>query len=219
MLMIIGIILENNKDLKNIRYKKEKEKAPDNLSEGVELHKATVMPAVKEERPTVSLSVGLMSQYIWRGQELNHDSMVMESSMTIGYKGFTYNMWGNMDTNRHTGDTKNKWTETDTTIGTQLSKFKLNGGYIYYALDSVDNSQEIFLSAGLDMLLSPTITALQGIRTLSKLVYHGGCLPLHPGVPRDHIEPWRPGKLSDIRGHRRLFEGGLPVQGNRSLYR
>ncbi|MGQ9744912.1 MAG: hypothetical protein ACUVQV_02745 [Dissulfurimicrobium sp.] len=90
MLMIIGIILENNKDLKNIRYKKEKEKATDNLSEGVELHKATVMPAVKEERPTVSLSVGLMSQYIWRGQELSHDSMVMESSMTIGYKGFTY---------------------------------------------------------------------------------------------------------------------------------
>ncbi|MGC8735258.1 MAG: hypothetical protein ACP5SG_00510 [Dissulfurimicrobium sp.] len=59
-----------------------------------------------EERPTVNLSVALMSQYIWRGQELSHDSMVIEPSMTIGYKGFTYNMWGNMDTDRHADSSK-----------------------------------------------------------------------------------------------------------------
>lgn len=114
----------------------------------------------QEERPTANLSMALMSQYIWRGQELSHNSMVIEPSMTIGYKGFTYNMWGNMDTDRHTEGSKNKWTETDTTIsyGTSAGPVKLNGGYIYYALDSVDDSQEIFLSAGLDMFLSPTIT-------------------------------------------------------------
>ena len=116
--------------------------------------------SVQEERPTANLSVALMSQYIWRGQELSHDSMVMEPSMTIGYKGFTYNMWGNMDTDRHTDGSKTKWTETDTTIsyGTSAGPVKLNGGYIYYALDSVDDSQEVFLSAGLDTFLSPTIT-------------------------------------------------------------
>ncbi|MDA8161459.1 MAG: hypothetical protein M0022_00925 [Desulfobacteraceae bacterium] len=134
--------------------------ATDDSSDGAKLQKSTTAPPAEEERPTANLSVSFMSHYIWRGQELSHNSMVIEPSMTIGYKGFTYNMWGNMDTNRYSGGTKNKWTETDTTIsyGKQLGLFKLNGGYIYYALDSVDDSQEVFFSAGLDTLLSPTIT-------------------------------------------------------------
>jgi len=37
------------------------------------------------------------------------------------------------------------------------------GGYIYYALDGVDDTQEIFLPLGLDTFLSPSLTVYKDI--------------------------------------------------------
>ena len=39
-------------------------------------------------------------------------------------------------------------------------------GYIYYALDAIDDSQEIYLSLGLDTLLSPSLTVYREISHL-----------------------------------------------------
>jgi hypothetical protein len=43
--------------------------------------------------------------------------------------------------------------------GKEFGMLSVEGGYIYYALDGVDDTQEIFLTMGLDTILSPSLTA------------------------------------------------------------
>ncbi|MBU2538291.1 MAG: hypothetical protein KKH22_07615 [Proteobacteria bacterium] len=117
----------------------------------------------EEDKPTADLSVGILSQYIWRGQELSKDSMVVQPSMTVGYKGFSANLWGNLDTDPYTTDdtnSPNNWNETDVTLsyGWDMGPMSYSVGYIYYALDSAEDSQEFFASAAWNTLLTPTLT-------------------------------------------------------------
>ena len=130
----------------------------------------TISPAVAEdgEKPTADLSVSVLSAYIWRGQELSKDSAVIQPSMTVGYKGFSVNLWGNMDTDPYADDGENEsnnWTESDLTLsyGKSFGILGVEGGYIYYGLDGYDDSQEFFLSLGLDTLLSPSLTVYRDV--------------------------------------------------------
>ncbi|RPI53307.1 MAG: hypothetical protein EHM49_04490 [Deltaproteobacteria bacterium] len=114
--------------------------------------------AADEEKPAADLTVSVLSQYIWRGFALSDDSVVVQPSMTIAYKGFAFNLWGNLDTDP-IGDIDN-WNETDMTISYNWTRscMGFSAGYIYYALDAVEDSQEIYFSLGLNTLLSPTVT-------------------------------------------------------------
>ena len=130
----------------------------------------TISPAVaeEEEKPTADLSVSVLSAYIWRGQELSKDSVVIQPSMTVGYKGFSVNLWGNTDTDPYVddgGNESNNWNETDLTLsyGKSFGILGVGGGYVYYGLDGCDDSQELFLSLGLDTLLSPSLTVYKDI--------------------------------------------------------
>jgi hypothetical protein len=128
-------------------------------------------PAVAEEKkeepkPYFSGSVAGLSQYIWRGYELSKNSVVIQPSLTVGYKGFEANLWGNLDTNdQYTKANKANWNETDLTLSYayDFGPVKLTGGYIYYALEGQDDSQELFLKIGGNILLSPTLTIYQEI--------------------------------------------------------
>jgi len=123
----------------------------------------TVAAADKEdeEGPTASADVAFLSQYIWRGYELSKDSLVIQPSATIGYKGFSFNLWGNLDTDPYGGDDQAKWNETDMTVGydTSFGPVGIGVGYIYYALDGTEDTQEFYLSVGGDVILAPTLTA------------------------------------------------------------
>lgn len=129
----------------------------------------SILPAVAEdEKPSADLSVSVLSAYIWRGQELSKDSAVIQPSMTVGYKGFSANMWGNLDTDPYTAtageNTTSSLNETDLTLSYDKSfgMLSVGGGYIYYGLDGAD-SQEVYLSMGLDTLLSPSLTVYRDI--------------------------------------------------------
>ena len=116
----------------------------------------------EEERPTASADVGILSKYVWRGEELSKDSIIVQPSVTVGYRGVSVNLWGNLDTDVYDGayTDKAKWTETDFTLGYDRS-FGLVGvglGYIYYALDGAVDSQEFYVSLGLDTIAAPTLT-------------------------------------------------------------
>lgn len=128
--------------------------------------------AEEEEKPTASATVGVFSKYIWRGYESSDDSLVVQPSITVGYKGFTMNLWGNLDTNRDDRDfataDKAEWTETDFTLeyAHKFGPVKLAAGYIYYALDAIDDSQELYLGATLDVFLSPSLTVYREVAHL-----------------------------------------------------
>jgi len=130
--------------------------------------------AAEEERPTLSADVAFLSKYIWRGYELSRNSLVIQPSVTAGYKGFGLNIWGNLDTDMY-GYDQQKWNETDMTVSYDHSfgPVGLGVGYIYYALDGTDDTQEFYVSLGGDVLLAPTLTVYRDVDE-----YHGWYIDL-----------------------------------------
>jgi len=129
----------------------------------------------EEDKVTSEIDLSVLSAYIWRGQELTHDSVVVQPAATLSYKGFSVNIWGNMDTKPYSAtDAKYgaKYTETDFTISysRKFGIVQVGGGYIYYALGAPYaggtaplDSQELFVTVGLDTILQPTVTAYKEI--------------------------------------------------------
>ena len=126
----------------------------------------------EEEAPTAEASVSIYSTYVWRGFGLSDDSMVIQPSMTVGYKGFAMNLWGNLDTDYYAEDTT-KYNETDITLSYDGAYEKLGYGvgYIYYALDGTDDTQEIYGTLSYDVLLSPTLAFYYDVDSFSGAYY------------------------------------------------
>jgi len=118
------------------------------------------------EEPKVSgfASVDVMSNYVWRGIKVSN-SWVVQPSVGIGYGGFAANIWGNYDSDvaeaTSHGDTGHgEMTEVDFTLTytKTFDKLTLGGGYIYYAFDGFNDTQEVYVTASYDTLLSPALT-------------------------------------------------------------
>jgi hypothetical protein len=95
--------------------------------------------AEEADKATGGVDLSVLSAYIWRGQELTRHSVVVQPSATIGYKGFTFNAWGNLDTKPYSSTDasySSNYTETDITLSyaKKLGIVQVGGGYIYYAL-------------------------------------------------------------------------------------
>jgi hypothetical protein len=120
--------------------------------------------AEEGEAPAASADLSVLSNYVWRGYVLSDDSLVIQPSVTVGYKGFGLNLWGNLDSD-FVGTDEAEWTETDMTLSYEraFGPVSMGVGYIYYALDSASDTEEVYLSAGLDVLLSPTLTIYRDI--------------------------------------------------------
>ncbi|MFT5731271.1 MAG: hypothetical protein ACI8PB_005468 [Desulforhopalus sp.] len=104
-------------------------------------------PVIGKENPfTIDLTIGLYNQYVWRGYELSKDSLVIQPSFSVDYKGFGVNLWGDFDTDQYDLDTGN-WNETGLTISYSgaVSGVTYDIGYIYYALeDGEEDTQEVY---------------------------------------------------------------------------
>jgi hypothetical protein len=129
----------------------------------------------EEDKVTGEIDLSVLSAYIWRGQELSRDSVVVQPAVTASYKGFSLNVWGNFDTRPYSAaDAKYaaNYTETDYTISysKKFGILQVTPGYIYYGLGAPYaggtaplDSQELFLTLGLDTILQPTLTAYKEI--------------------------------------------------------
>jgi len=115
-----------------------------------------------EIKTSGSASVDVMSNYVWRGQKLSN-SWVIQPSVTITYGVFGANLWANYDSDSKIdeGDGHGELTETDLTLSytRSMGKWTFGTGYIYYALNNANDTQEVYLSASYDTLLKPTLTA------------------------------------------------------------
>jgi hypothetical protein len=107
-------------------------------------------------------SVDIMSNYVWRGQKLSN-SWVIQPSVGITYGGLGANLWANYDSDcTKVGSTETghgKVNETDLTLSYSFSmdKFSFTAGYTYFALEGAHDTQELFFSAGYDVLFNPTL--------------------------------------------------------------
>ena len=117
-----------------------------------------------EDAPTAEVAVDALSEYVWRGYSFSQDSIVLQPSMTVAWKGFGVNLWGNLDTDEdpaiNTDASSSDFNEIDLTLSYDGSYGKIGYGvgYIYYGLEGAQDSQEVYLSLSYDTLLSPTLT-------------------------------------------------------------
>jgi len=94
--------------------------------------------------------------------------------MTVSYKGVGVNLWGNLDTEQYAADEADKtsnFNETDFTLSYDGSAGKIGygAGYIYYGLEGVKDSQEVYATVSVDTLLSPSLTIYKEITGLQGL--------------------------------------------------
>jgi hypothetical protein len=137
---------------------------------------ADVKPAVPtladEEKPTADLTVSALNMYYNQGTVLSRNSLVIQPSITIGYKDFSATLWGNLDTNPYplnAPGTKSAshWTETDATLAYSETFGIVNTGvsYAYNANTGASNNatvsrdqQDLGAKLGLNTLLNPTLS-------------------------------------------------------------
>jgi hypothetical protein len=139
------------------------------------VQQAALTAAPAEDKVTGEVDLSVLSAYIWRGYEQTRNSVVVQPSATVSYKGFSVNVWGNLDTKPYSAVNASygaKYTETDYTVSysKKFGILQVTPGYIYYALGAPFaggtaplDSQEVFLTLGLDTILSPTLTVYKEI--------------------------------------------------------
>ncbi len=131
--------------------------------------------APAEDKVTGSVALGGLNRYIFRGYELSSHSAVLEPSVTVSYKGFSLNVWGNIDSSEHQTQSfptkaldrigKTTFDETDLTLSYtyNIDKLALTGGFIYYGTQYADETQELFVSGSYDMIAHPTLAVYRDI--------------------------------------------------------
>ena len=126
---------------------------------------------------TVDAEVSIYSAYVWRGQVIN-DELVAQPSLTASKGGFSFNAWGNFDLTDNiettsSTDTEGEFSEIDLTLSYALpldGDVSVEVGYIEYIFPKQGDSEqatvvedtdtrEVYVSAGLDVPLAPTLSA------------------------------------------------------------
>ena len=105
------------------------------------------------------------SKYVWRGIVVTEDP-VFEPSVEVGFGDFTLNIWANMDTT-DVNDFGNQFNEVDFTVGysTSWKWLSLSVGAIHYVFPEAHaaDTTEAYLSVGVDVPTSPTLTVYQDL--------------------------------------------------------
>jgi hypothetical protein len=133
--------------------------------------KASAATAAEEEKPTADLTVSALNLYYSKGVASSRHSVVIQPSMTVGYKGFSVCLWGNLDTNPYplsnpNGKNVGNWTETDVTLAYNKTFGIVNTGLSYgyngnanAAVPTADgrDQHDLGMTLGLTTLLNPTL--------------------------------------------------------------
>ncbi len=112
----------------------------------------------EEIEKSASASIGFFTHYMWRGFQI-HEGAAIQPTMDLTYGNFGVNLWADFNTDDQ------EHVETDLTLNYHfdVAKVGIDVGYIYYALDAIDDTEEIYLSLAYDTLLSPSITLYQDV--------------------------------------------------------
>ena len=132
---------------------------------------APAAPAAPAPDVTGSVTFTGLNRYIFRGAEISTKSLVLQPSITVNYKGFSVNYWGNLDTDQHqtqafnSGIGQKSYNETDLTLSYtyNIDKLALTGGYIYYGTNYTQQTQELYVSGTYDMIAHPTLAIYRDI--------------------------------------------------------
>lgn len=107
--------------------------------------------------------VGFYDKYIWRGFDLSGSEGVVQGGVDLSAKGFTLSYWTNYQASddKEAGFKRGEATETDITLdytGEVNDILSVSVGNIYYHLDGLDDTNELYLGVALNLPLSPSLT-------------------------------------------------------------
>ncbi len=135
---------------------------------------AVVGPSLKAQESegsavAVEASVDIAAKYVWRGLLLTDDPVV-QPSVTLSVGGLSLNIWGSIDTTdiNEAGGENYRLQEVDYTLSYGFSvseKLGMAVGIIHYDFPGTvfDSTREVFVSAGLDTFLSPSLAVYYDI--------------------------------------------------------
>lgn len=114
-----------------------------------------------------SVSVDLASAYVFRGTTFN-DGLVVQPGLETAVGGFAVGVWGNLDMENYDGAVaKREFSEIDLygSYSLPVEAVDLSIGYTEYTYPGAKSEadRELSLSAELDVLLAPSLSAYYGV--------------------------------------------------------
>lgn len=164
--------------------------------------------ALAEIKVTGDAYVGVFDKYLWRGADFSDSTPVVQGGMDLTAHNVTLSYWTNTQIKTDGVYEGGDANETDITLNYALpvgELVTLNAGNIYYTFDGAADTNELYLSAGLNTLLAPTLKGyydwdeFQDDRfytfsighslALGKVTLTGGALASYADSADNH-EPW-----------------------------
>lgn len=120
------------------------------------------------ERIDFEITVDYFSKYVWRGQNLDDES-VFQPGFSASYKGLAASIWGSLEMTSANGNS-GEFTEIDYSVDYSGDFPGIEGlgysvGMIYYDFPSTEfeDTTEIYWGFGFDLPLSPSVTVYHDV--------------------------------------------------------
>jgi len=110
-----------------------------------------------------SAYVGVFDKYLWRGFDLSGSLPVAQGGVDLTAGHFTLSYWSNAQLSSDAGEEleSGEVNETDITLDYSVDlsdQVSLSVGNLYYTLDGAEDTNEAYLTVGLNTLLSPSVS-------------------------------------------------------------
>ena len=126
----------------------------------------------RESEVTGSATLSLFNRYIFRGYEYSAENGVIQPSLGITTRGFTFSFWGNIDTEEEATPSfvpdrpgLKSFNEADLSLSytRNVGKWSLTAGWVYYGTKYATETQELWLGAAYDSVGKPVLTIYRDI--------------------------------------------------------
>lgn len=123
---------------------------------------ATMVPAAQAVEVEGDAYIGYFDKYLWRGFDLSGSKSVIQGGVDLSANGFTVSYWSNYQIRDDAGEGFESGEITETDIVLDYS-FDINDlvsasvGNIFYQLEGLEDTNELYLSLGLNTILEPSL--------------------------------------------------------------
>jgi uncharacterized protein (TIGR02001 family) len=124
---------------------------------------ATLVPAAQALEVSGDAYVGYYDKYLWRGFDLSGGMPVVQGGVDLSTAGFTLSYWSNYQArdDEGAGFESGEVNETDITLNYSANLNDLvsvSVGNILYALEGLNDTNELYGKVALNTLLAPSVT-------------------------------------------------------------
>jgi len=105
--------------------------------------------------------IGVYDKYMWRGFDLSGSMPVAQGGVDLTSGNFTLSYWTNVQLSSDEGLKSGEATENDFVLdySRDLNEMvSISVGDIYYMLDGMDDTHELYLTVGLSTILEPSVS-------------------------------------------------------------